>query len=116
MRPRYKSTSEPVTIEGIASLPIDRPVALYYRQSTLAQVGNVATTIQTVDMVGLLKARGWSYDQILLIDADKGVSGQKKIDEREGMRELFDLITMGKIGTAAAQDEDRLFRDVTQIQ
>ena len=32
------------------------------------------------------------------------------------MKGLFALITGGHIGTVACQDEDRLFRDVTQIQ
>jgi hypothetical protein len=32
------------------------------------------------------------------------------------MRELFDLITENKIRLVACQDEDRLFRDITQIQ
>jgi hypothetical protein len=47
---------------------------------------------------------------------DEGVSGTKRIDERPGMRRLFDLISNGSIGAVACQDEDRLFRDVTQIQ
>lgn len=32
------------------------------------------------------------------------------------MKYLFDLITRGEISAVACQDEDRLFRDVTQIQ
>jgi DNA invertase Pin-like site-specific DNA recombinase len=99
-----------------SALPIDRPVAVYYRQSTVSQVGNISTLIQTVDMVEYLKSRGWPYESIILIDMDEGVSGSKKIDERAGMRMLFSLISEGKIGAVACQDEDRLFRDVTQIQ
>src|SRR5260221_2171964 len=95
---------------------LDRPVAVYYRQSTIAQVGNVSTTIQTVDMVEELVRRGWQREQIYLIDDDEGVSGTKRIDEREGMSHLFELIAEKKIGAVACQDEDRLFRDMTQIQ
>jgi DNA invertase Pin-like site-specific DNA recombinase len=93
-----------------------QPVAVYYRQSTPAQVGNISTTIQTVDMVDELVNCGWQRDDIILIDADEGVSGTKRIDEREGMSYLFELIADGSIGAVACQDEDRLFRDFTQIQ
>lgn len=96
--------------------PTDRPVAVYYRQSSFAQVGNVSTEIQTVDMKAEMIRRGWAEDDVYLIDADAGVSGTLKIDERAGMRQLYDLITDGKIGSVACQDEDRLFRDVTMIQ
>ncbi len=92
------------------------PVAVYYRQSTDAQVGNISTAIQTLDMVSELERRGWNKENIILIDTDGGVSGTTRIDEREGMSQLFELITEGKIRTVACQDEDRLFRDVTQIQ
>lgn len=98
------------------NLPTDSPVAVYYRQSTVAQVGNISTQIQTVDMVEEMRRRGWAEDSIILIDMDAGVSGTTKIDEREGMRQLFGLITGGHIAAVACQDEDRLFRDVTQIQ
>ena len=99
-----------------SELPTSRPIAVYYRQSTEGQIGNISTTIQTVDMVDYLEKRGWASDSILMIDMDGGISGAKKIDERPGMSHLFDLITERQIGAVACQDEDRLFRDVTQIQ
>lgn len=92
------------------------PVAVYYRQSTKAQVGNISTAIQTVDMVAELRRRGWKEENIILINIDEGVSGAKRIDEREGMAYLFELISDRKIGAVACQDEDRLFRDPTYIQ
>ena len=114
---QYQSINElnqPMVSE--TALPIHLPVAIYYRQSTDAQIGNISTTIQTVDMVKYLKSQGWSDDLIIMIDQDGGVSGAKKIEERQGMRLLFSLITQGKIGAVACEDEDRLFRDQTQIQ
>lgn len=102
--------------KGASELPTNRPVAVYYRQSTDGQIGNVSTAMQTIDMVKYLEQRGWAKDNILMIDMDGGISGTTKIDERPGMRSLFDLITDGKLGAVACQDEDRLFRDVTQIQ
>src|SRR5438105_4927841 len=108
--------SEPVVADYSATLPTQHPIAVYYRQSTDAQIGNISTTLQTVDMVEYLKLRGWSENQVVMIDMDGGISGTTKIDERPGMKALFELITEGKIRAVACQDEDRLFRDVTQIQ
>ncbi len=102
--------------DAVSSLPINDPIGVYYRQSTDGQVGNISTSIQTVDMPSYLRSRGWSDEQIYLIDMDAGVSGTTKIDERPGMKHLFELITEGKIRAVACQDEDRLFRDITQIQ
>jgi hypothetical protein len=105
---------EPVNMNTV--LPIDHPVANYYRQSTDAQVGNQSTAMQTIDMPSHLMQLGWSKDNIIMIDMDAGVSGTTKIDERKGMRWLYELIIEGKISAVACQDEDRLFRDITQIQ
>lgn len=97
-------------------LPTNRPVAVYYRQSSDAQFGNISTTLQTVDMVEHLIQYGWKREQIVMIDMDSGVSGTKKIKERPGMSMLYDLIEQGEIGLVAAQDVDRFFRDLTQIE
>lgn len=114
---RYEYKAEEANpIQYDTALPVNRAVANYYRQSTFHQVGNQSTSMQTVDMVDYLKRLGWVEDNIIMIDMDAGLSGTKKIDERPGMSELFRLITAGKIGAASCQDEDRLFRDVTQIQ
>src|SRR5687767_7250342 len=86
----YKSENHEVEIrEEFARLPIDHPIAVYYRQSTDAQIGNISTTLQTVDMVSHLKQRGWKDDSIIMIDMDAGISGTTKIDERPGMKHLF---------------------------
>jgi DNA invertase Pin-like site-specific DNA recombinase len=98
------------------SLPLDRAVAVYYRQSSMAQVGNISTEMQQIDLPKYVNSLGWNTDEIILIDEDEGVSGAKRIDERKGMSRLFDLIITGKIGVVAVQAEDRLFRDETQIQ
>jgi hypothetical protein len=114
---RYKAANaEKEVLSAEIRMPFERPVAVYYRQSTFAQVGNISTAIQTIDMVAELQRRGWKKDDIVLIDMDAAVSGTKKIDERPGMKLLFELISKGKIGAVACEDEDRLFRDVTQIQ
>lgn len=107
-------TSETPALPG--SLPLDRGVAVYYRQSSMKQVGNISTDMQQIDLPRYVKSLGWQEDQIMLIDEDEGVSGAKRIDERKGMSRLYNLIITGQIGTVAVQAEDRLFRDETQIQ
>lgn len=114
---QYQIKHEEHTVKiGEFELPTSQPIAIYYRQSTEAQIGNISTTIQTVDMVKHMKRLGWQETDIIMIDMDGGVSGTKKIDEREGMSLLFKMITNDQLGAVACQDEDRLFRDVTQIQ
>ncbi|MCB9453330.1 MAG: recombinase family protein [Anaerolineaceae bacterium] len=97
-------------------LPLGKPVSVYYRQSSEGQIGNISTTLQTVDMVEHLIAQGWQREQIHMIDMDAGISGQKKISERPGMSFLYRQIEHGEIGLVAAQDVDRFFRDLTQIE
>ncbi len=97
-------------------LPLGRPVAVYYRQSSEGQIGNISTTLQTVDMVEHLMRQGWEREQIIMIDRDAGISGTKKIKERPGMSYLYDLIEDRAIGLVASQDVDRFFRDMAQIE
>jgi DNA invertase Pin-like site-specific DNA recombinase len=113
---RYQSQAKVEHPVMPGMLPVDRAVAVYYRQSSMKQVGNISTDMQQIDLPRYVDSLGWSEDEIILIDEDEGVSGAKRIDERKGMSRLFDLIITGKIGTVVVQAEDRLFRDETQIQ
>lgn len=115
--PRYKRLPKaPVDPYRAAPLPVDRPAAVYYRQSSEAQIGNISTTLQTVDMIEHLMKLGWVRDSIYMIDMDAGISGTKTIEDRPGMSMLYELIENNRIGLVAAQDVDRFFRDVTMIQ
>lgn len=98
------------------ALPIDKPIAVYYRQSSDEQVGNLNTDMQRIDLVEDLKRLGYAENKIILLDSDEGYSGTLPIDKRPGMKELFDLVADAKVGAVACQDEDRLFRDATGIQ
>ena len=98
------------------ALPTDGPIAVYYRQSDPSQIGNTSTLMQIEDLPAYLMHLGWPRERILLINEDQGVSGTKPIRERAGMSRLFDLILNHEIRAVACQDEDRLFRDLTQIQ
>jgi len=115
--PKYrKPNPNPIDPYKSQPLPLGRPIAVYYRQSSDGQVGNVSTTLQTVDMVEHLIRQGWNRDSVLMIDSDKGVSGTKKIRDRKGLSTVFDLIESGTIGVVASQDVDRFFRDMAQIE
>jgi len=72
--------------------------------------------MQTTDMKAFLMGLGWTEDLIIMIDIDAGISGTKKISERPGMTRLYQLISEEQIAAVACQDEDRLFRDMSQIQ
>lgn len=85
------------------ALPTDQPIAVYYRQSSMAQVGNISTDMQQIDLPHYVVSLGWAEDNIILIDEDEGVSGTKTIHEREGMSRLYNLILEQKIGVVAVQ-------------
>src|SRR5579864_3548531 len=116
MRQLKRPEQAPIDPYRAQALPIDRKVAVYYRQSSEAQVGNISTTLQTVDMVEHLMKLGWVKERILMIDLDRGVSGTKGIQQRPGMSTIFDLIKRGEVGAVAAQDVDRFFREMAQIE
>lgn len=115
--PRYKRPEPaPKDPYQIQPLPVDSPVSVYYRQSSEAQIGNISTTLQTVNMVEHLERLGWSREHIIMVDMDAGISGMKRIDERPGMRQIMSMIERQLVRAVAAQDVDRFFRDVTQIE
>ncbi len=111
-----KRPEQPIDPYKAQPLPLGRPAAVYYRQSSEGQIGNVMTTLQTIDMIEHLLNQGWVRESVHMIDADAAVSGTKKIRERKGMSQLYDLIESGQLGLVAAQDVDRFFRDVTMIE
>jgi hypothetical protein len=47
------------------ALPIDRPIAVYYRQSSMAQVGNISTEMQQIDLPNYVTTLGWQPTQSL---------------------------------------------------
>ncbi|MBZ0305728.1 MAG: recombinase family protein [Anaerolineae bacterium] len=115
-RKYQRRAEEPKDPYKAQPLPIEKPVAVYYRQSSEAQIGNISTTLQTVNMVEHLVTLGWVPEKIIMIDMDAGISGTKSIQERPGMSQLYHMIENREVGAVAAQDVDRFFRDGTQIQ
>lgn len=117
---RYKKRSENQENSmfrfGVTQLPTQKKIAIYYRQSQDAQVGNNSTAIQKIDLPKHVKHLGWSDGKIVLIDEDEGVSGTLRIDERVGMSRLYHMIISKEIGAVASVNEDRFFRDESQIE
>jgi hypothetical protein len=48
--PRYQRPRQQIDPYKSQPLPLGRPVAVYYRQSSEGQIGNISTTLQTVDV------------------------------------------------------------------
>jgi DNA invertase Pin-like site-specific DNA recombinase len=111
-----KRPEQPIDPYKAQPLPLGRPAAVYYRQSSEGQIGNISTTLQTIDMIEHLLHQGYVRENVIMIDADAAVSGTKKIHERKGMTQLMQMIEAGQLGLVAAQDVDRFFRDVTMIE
>ena len=78
-KPQRSDDSSPVQ-PGM--LPTDRSIAVYYRQSSMKQVGNISTDMQQIDLPRYVMSLGWQQEDVVLIDEDEGVSGAKSIDER----------------------------------
>lgn len=100
------------------TLPIDVQWGVYARQSTMAQLvkNTQSTEMQTSDLIAWLVSRGINETSIQLFDADLGVSGTKRIDERTGLQDLVDKIQRGLIKAILVYQVSRLFRDETAVQ
>jgi hypothetical protein len=97
-------------------LPVHTKLQLYTRVSSLPQLLNHSTHMQTEVFLEILENYGWKRDMIEVIDLDTGKSGALPLESREGMRQLLEGIERGQILAIAAEWEDRLFRDKKQIE
>ena len=73
--------------------------------------------MQTEDMIAWAEKQGWKRHLLEEYFADLGLSGTLRPDQRPDMLRLFDDIDSGKFdhGTVICWQENRLFRDETQI-
>jgi DNA invertase Pin-like site-specific DNA recombinase len=99
-------------------IPLDVMWGIYARQSTQAQLMKNAesTEMQTDDLTAWLIERGIQDGSWKLFDADLGVSGTLRIDERTGLQELVELIKADIIKAVLVYQISRLFRDDTGVQ
>jgi len=72
--------------------------------------------MQTDDLVTWLIDRGIQDGQWQLFDADLGVSGTLRIDQRTGLQELVERIKADEIKAVLVYQISRLFRDDTGVQ
>lgn len=99
-------------------LPLDVMWGIYARQSTQAQlIHNIESTeMQTDDLIAWLVDRGVRDGRWKLFDADLGVSGTLRIDQRTGLQELVERIKAGEIKAVLVYQISRLFRDDTGVE
>ncbi len=98
--------------------PTDATWAIYARQSTPAQVLKhiESNEMQTEDLRQWLVKRNVPEAHTALYDADLGVSGAKRIDERIDLQRLVRDILAEKIKAVLVYQISRLFRDLSAVQ
>ena len=99
-------------------LPIDCLWGIYARQSSPAQVmkNTQSTEMQTDDLIAWLVDRHVARENISLFDADLGVSGTLRIDQRSDLQRLVEQIQADIIKAVLVYQVSRLFRDETGVQ
>src|SRR6266849_816937 len=93
--------------------PIEVFWAIYARQSTLAQLKKhvQSTEMQTEELQDWLVKKGVLERRIALYDADLGMSGQLRIDQRPDLLRLVKDIERGNVQAVMVYQISRLFRD-----
>jgi DNA invertase Pin-like site-specific DNA recombinase len=91
---------------------------VYVRQSTVAQVRyHTESTTRQYGLTGTAAELGWLADQIVVIDADLGVSGRFGSD-RGGYREIVARLCLGEVGAVFGLEVSRFGRsnaDLTRL-
>lgn len=95
--------------------PTSKPVVQYIRQSTEKQVKKNKQSTKLQDEGLSRKLNRLGYSTIIKIDEDQGKSGQKRRDERTGLDRLLRMVENGEVGSIAAYDASRLYRDLTRV-
>jgi DNA invertase Pin-like site-specific DNA recombinase len=98
--------------------PVDVLWGIYARQSSPAQLINhpESTEMQTDDLRIWLLKRRVPEGNIYLFDADLGLSGRLRIDQRTALQELVVRIQTDEIKAVLVYRVSRLFRDETGVQ
>jgi DNA invertase Pin-like site-specific DNA recombinase len=94
----------------ITASHLSRLAIVYVRQSTTAQVRqNTESTQRQYGLATTAAEYGWLAEQIVVVDADLGVSGRFG-SEREGYREIVARLCMGEVGAVFGLEVSRLGR------
>lgn len=76
----------------------DRIAIVYLRQSTMLQVrDHTESTMRQYALADLARELGWPGENVVVIDADLGVSGQFGT-VRDGFREVVSKVCLGEVG------------------
>jgi len=102
----------------ITSSHLTRSAIVYVRQSTLARVReNTESTTRQYGLTGTAAELGWLAEQIVVIDADLGMSGRFG-SERDGFRDIVARICTGEVGAVFGLEVSRFGRsnaDLTRL-
>ncbi len=102
-----------ITTTLIQSHHLTRKAIIYIRQSSPHQV---LSNQESLRLQYALNQRaqqlGWAPEQIRVIDADLGVTGAST-HQREGYKEVLDLVTRGQVGILLSYEVQRLSRNCT---
>lgn len=102
----------------ITSSHLSRLAIVYLRQSSMAQVRqNTESTARQYGLATTAAELGWLAEQIVIVDADLGVSGRFG-SERDGYREIVAKLCMGEVGAVFGLEVSRFGRsnaDLTRL-
>lgn len=102
----------------ISSSHLSRLAIVYVRQSTVAQVRfNTESTNRQYGLAGTAAELGWLAEQIVVVDADLGVSGRFG-SERDGYRQIVARMCLGEVGAVFGLEVSRFGRsnaDLTRL-
>lgn len=92
-----------------------RSAIVYIRQSTLVQVReNTESTLRQYDLAARAVELGWAPADIVVVDADLGVSGGFG-SSRDGFKEIVSRVCMGGVGAVFGLEVSRLARSSAEF-
>ena len=104
-------TSTKITREHLQRLAV-----IYVRQSTLAQVRDHGeSTARQYALTHDAERLGWAAEQVVVIDADLGVSGRGG-SARSGFKDLVGRVCVGEVGAVFGLEVSRLARSTADLQ
>jgi DNA invertase Pin-like site-specific DNA recombinase len=102
----------PLSHDKITGQHRQRQAYVYIRQSTPKQVQQHQESQRNqYALVQRALELGWSANQVQVIDADLGQSGQDS--QRPGFQELVAAVSLGRVGLILAYEASRLARNNT---
>ena len=126
MRRTYEQVPEqPYSPFDMPKLPVNRKLALYTRQSQKdAPIKHKESyELQTVRLVEYARELGWKEEDIIVFIENKRkdgkwrkASGTLRIDQRQGLQSIVELIEADEIKAVMVWAVDRLFRHEDMIE